>query len=360
MGTRMIVNNALMAGLVAACCISSAAAGESVLLQRKFQDGKTNYVHRTVDMVQKIGGMPGGAMEIKVRSIFGVIEKVKGAAGGKRIVTMTFDRAAQTMDMPMMGELEYDSYDPENEEAAPQLASILQPMVGEALTVEVSKDGKVVGFSGMDAINKKISEKAVANMFWSQVKRQYTDEKARKQWGEDPLLMFPNKEVKVGETWKARSVDDDPQLGVIAHEYEYTLDKITTDQGRKVAHISYKVQISKGESDEGEETPTKVGGGGSGQAVYDIDEGTVVRQTGQGHMDIKMPPPPGMPSEPDQMMSVEISSKSLVRRLSAKEQEQERAEINKKIEARKKAAKEEDDEDSDGGGDDDEDEDEDE
>ena len=119
-------------------------------------------------------------------------------------------------------------------------------MIGMSMTMEVDQAGKVVSFTGMDAINKKVSAEAVASMHWAQMQEEFTNERGRETWGEEPLRIYPNKEVKVGDTWKATSSVARPRIGEIVTDYEYKVEKIGMENGRKTVLIAVTGVVSKG------------------------------------------------------------------------------------------------------------------
>ncbi len=291
---------------------SGQAFGESVMIKRKFDAGRVSYIENKVEIDQKISGLPMPDMKFRIVQLFGLLEKVESIGGGKAKIVLTFDRAMRSVESSLMGTSEFDTDDPEHEEAAPQLGVVLEPMIGMPLTMEVDRDGELVSFAGMEAINKKVSEQAVASMHWEQMKSEFTDELGKETWGREPLLIYPNKEVEVGDTWKASSEIARPPFGTFVTGYRYTLDRIAVEDGRKTAVIKVEGVVS-GRSDsetstEAEERGTapkgdkendsaegdgkkaspevEVRGAISGTALYDVALGRVVRETTQGEMDI--------------------------------------------------------------------------
>ncbi len=344
----------MVCSLGIAAIAGAPAKAESVVIKRKYDASKPHYSELKVDVVQKVAaaGMPGGAMEIKFTTLYGLREKVKESSGGKKTVTLTFERAMQSMDMPMMGNVEFDTDDPEDPEAAPMLAAIYQHFIGEAMTIEIGEDGKVIGFSGLDALSEKVSAKASVNQFWMMMKRIFTDKRGRNDWAEDPLLIYPNRSVKVGEQWEAESVDEDPQVGKLTSKHKYKLEKVATEEGRKVAHISYTSTISKAPDAESkdaadpEKPKTTVEGSSVGNAVYDIERGVVVRDTKEEKRKIVGPASAfgGGAGE----MTVDIKIKSSSRIVPDAERASQKEKTARKIEERKKAeAEDDDDEDED-------------
>ncbi len=360
-------------GLLAALTVSTAMA-ESVVIKRKFEAGSSHLFEMKTQATQEMSGMPnvpkGESMKMKFDTVLCRREQVKDGAMGKKEITATFDRAVQIFDMPMMGgTLEFDSDDAENEEAAPQLATIFGPMVGESIKYEVGRDGKVLNFSGMSEIAKKIDAKATMNMFWSQMKSEFTDKAGRRQYAEDPLLIYPGKEVSVGDTWTGISKQERPRIGTIVEKSTYKLDRIGTENGRKVAFISYTTDVSsEGGSEEkkpadakGEEKKgggSSVKGSGKGKAVYDIELGMIVSNESESKSDVRMSLSEMGGGEGT--MKINSTVKSNMRLLSEADRTKQKEEAAQKIAARKKAQEEEEAEDDEDDDEDEEDEDDDE
>lgn len=360
-------------GLLAALTVSTAMA-ESVVIKRKFEAGSSHLFEMKTQATQEMSGMPnvpkGESMKMKFDTVLCRREQVKDGAMGKKEITATFDRAVQIFDMPMMGgTLEFDSDDAENEEAAPQLATIFGPMVGESIKYEVGRDGKVLNFSGMSEIAKKIDAKATMNMFWSQMKSEFTDKAGRRQYAEDPLLIYPGKEVSVGDTWTGVSKQERPRIGTIVEKSTYKLDRIGTENGRKVAFISYTTDVSSESGSEekksadakGEEKKSggsSVKGSGKGKAVYDIELGMIVSNESESKSDVRMSLSEMGGGEGT--MKINSTVKSNMRLLSEADRTKQKEEAAQKIAARKKAQEEEEAEDDEDDDEDEEDEDDDE
>lgn len=335
------------------------AMAESVLIKRKFDAGASHLLETKTQATQEMSGMPnvpaGETMKMKFDSVVCRREQVKDGKMGKKEVTATFDHAVQTYDIPMMGgTLEFDSDDMENEEAAPQLATIFGPMIGESIKYEVGRDGKVLNFSGMEEIAKKIEAKATMNMFWGQMKDQFTDKSARRQYAEDPLLIYPGKEISVGDTWSATSTEERPRIGTMLQKFAYKLDRIGTDNGRKVAFISYTFDVSsandteKKNGAEGEEKKEEAGGHvkgtGTGKAVYDIERGIIVNNDSESKTDIEM----SLAAMGGQgTMKIKSIVKSSTRLISDEERNKQKEAAAKVAAERKKAQEEEDNDDED-------------
>jgi len=241
------------------------------------------------------------------------------------------------MDSPMMGAFEYDTDDPGYEDAAPLLQPILDPLVGESMTLKVDKDGTCTSLTGMDEIRDKVSKNAIANVFWMQMKERFNNTMALSDWGTARFQAYPNKEVSEGDTWTGRLSEDIPQVGTMVTEYEYKLDGFGSEDGRKVAHISYTGKVSRS-AKEGEDAATapKVNGTVSGKATFDFERGLVVGEVGESSTSISMAAP-GSTGGEGQTFDIQFTIKSTTNMLDEPYREKQKAEAKAKAEARKAA-----------------------
>jgi len=361
------------------------ALGESVMIKRKYVSGRTSYIENQVELVQDISGLPMPALKLQSDQLYGLWERVESSTKDKTKIVLTYDRAARKVNAPMMGDVEFDTDDPEYEEAAPQLGTVLKPMIGMAMTMEVDKDGKVISFSGMDAVNERVSKLAIASMHWEQMKEEFTDERGKETWGTQPLLIYPNKKVKKGDTWKASSFRVRPRIGTIVTDYQYKFDRIGKENGRKIAVISYTAKVSlrpdaektpdaeaegakkkaassdkpdkkdtkqegseKKEEAKDAEPDAEVSGSMSGMATYDVKLGRIVKRNIEGKVDIKVPLSKVMPNVPTgdepKLATFKITIKSATSILSEEDRNKQKAEARKKAELRRKAEEEEEEE----------------
>jgi hypothetical protein len=353
------------------------ALDKSVMLKREYVPGRISYIESQSELEQDISGLPMPPMKFQITQLYGLWETVDSAARGKTRIVLTYDRAARSVEAPMMGDVEFDTDDPDNEEAAPQLRTVLEPMIGMPVTMELGKDGEVVSFSGMDAINKKVSEKAVASMHWDHLKEEFTNERGKETWSTSPLLIYPNKKVKVGDTWNASISIERHMVGTIVTDYQYTVDRIDTENGRKTVSISATGLMSKGEDakedtdskeqasieegEEGEDVEQKqaeqtgpemeLTGSLTGTALYDVESGRIVRRTTDSNVDIKIPLSTLIPNLPagdePQFAKFKTVIKITTLVLTEEERNAQKAEARKKAEMRKKAEEEDDDDEED-------------
>jgi len=185
-------------------------------------------------------------------------------------------------------------------------------------------------------------------------------------WGTSPLLIYPNKKVKVGDTWNATFSMDRHMVGTIVNNYQYKVDRIGTENGRNIVSILVTGVVSKGADAENEqkkdddsakdevkknEPKVEVNGSISGTALYDVELGRIVKRSSDSKVDIKIPlsklMPNVPPSEEPQFANFKSTIKSTTLILTEKERNAQKAEAHKKAMLRKQAEEEEDEEEDD-------------
>ncbi|UCF09438.1 MAG: hypothetical protein JSW65_05065 [Candidatus Bipolaricaulota bacterium] len=357
---------------VLSSCPAVFGLGESVMLKRVYVPGTVCYVESRTEVDQDISGLPMPPMKIRFEQLYGLWEHVESVTEDKTTVVLTYDRAARNVEAPMLGTVEFDTDDPDYEEAAPQLGAVLKPMIGMAMRMELDGSGEVLHFTGMDAINRKVSESAVASMHWEQMKDDFTDARGKETWGREPLLFYANKEVKAGDSWQGVSSITEPVVGTIITDYRYEVDRVTMEDGRKTAVILVSGVIStvtngknskrsderdsnkedtveggEGQVEKKAEAQAEVTGVLSGSALYDVELGRIVTRATDGTIDMSIPLRKLMPNLPEGIEAGTVEFKMGFRTTITVSTEDERkaqkAEARKKAEMRRQAEEEEDD-----------------
>lgn len=346
--------------------VASLASAESVMLKPKHKVGDTAYVEQAADILQKIHNpMMGEPMEINLQRTYGLTRKVESATDGGAKLSWTYDRTMQKIDSPML-EAAYDSDNAGDEDESEMLADLLQAMIGGKFNIEMSKDFSIASCSGMEEILEKTQEAGAGGMLSQQLQRELSDDRGRVTYGESMYLMYPNKEVKVGETWAKTQRDTIPQLGKVVSHYEYKLDKIAEEGGRKVAIVSFKSNVENDKSDKSAKEDEalhgmspEIKGTSTGTATFDIERGMVTKSVSNSETNIEMKPADsdkkdgdkddddeeGAGQGPPQGMKIQVKVKqtttvmSDAERAKQKESAAEKAKAKKKAEPKKDAKK---------------------
>ncbi len=338
----MIANSTIRrtASFFCASFLSTAVfAQESVDLSPKFESGRTAYAEEDAEIVVK-SKSPMGDFDMNLSVKSGMLTNVSANGDGAK-VSLTFDHTAMTFDSSM-GPSFYDSDIPDEEQSA-QWAQILEPQVGMTLGIEIDANNNVVNCTGMEALVKKIEERASENMFWAFEKPKFDAKRYSAQWQNKMLSIFPSKEVKVGETWTNRYVEELAELKDFGFDCTYKLEAVTKNGGETLAEISFKGEVPKIDGEFEAEGMMPVSNikvekaTFSGTATINVDQGQLIRR--EDHVEIAYSGTMGQGDEgPKMSTSRVITRKFAVRSLEARHVEKEE---NTRIAAEKKRKTEE-------------------
>jgi hypothetical protein len=313
------------------------ATGESVLLKPKFVQGRTTYLELNEEIEHTAFSEASRESPIKMtaRQTFGVWHKVEAVspAGITRIV-LSYDRIRQVFEGPV-GSRSFDSDVDDPADTSNVLAMAMGPMLGMPMTMELDKDNNVRSFSGMEAIRKRIEETTGGGPVYDRLKAELDDDSYKMLWGESRMVLYANKEVKVGERWTRTLKQHDRALGELIFTYNCELKRIGTENGRKTATVAYAATVvpapgSQPEPD-ADGTVRKLDlGAFQGTALFDVERGEFVKQASEARIKISLT----MPGPDDTSMSgaLEQRIKSNLCVLTEAERRQQ------KLESRKKAA----------------------
>lgn len=286
----------LTAALLAHGFAAQALAGDTVLLKPKFNKGEKGYVEVDRNITQKMSG-PMGNMEFKMEQLYLVARQVKDVSDGAADLEMKFERAMQSFDSPMMDGL-FDTDDPDNEDASAQIGTLLKPLVGMGFKMKIGADGEVKKVSGMSAIREKLEEEGAGSPLTGQMAGEFTDDRAKREWGDTLFALYPNKEVKPGDTWQKVLTDSLPRLGPVVFNYDCKLDRISEEKGRKVAVVTYTGTVKSDKSAKSEDGGhATLDGQFKGTAVYDVELGQFTHREQNGNTKISMAGPGGRRSQ---------------------------------------------------------------
>ncbi|MCB9850367.1 MAG: PQQ-like beta-propeller repeat protein [Phycisphaerales bacterium] len=215
---------------------TSVYAQESVNLTPKFEPGASGYVEGN-ETAKTTSKSPMGDFTMTLEIQRGLRVDVSTHGDGVRVAS-TLDRLGFVFDSAI-GRTFYDSDIPD-EEQSEQWEQILGPQIGMTLNIDLDADHKVVASTGMDEIVQKVDSGVTSgNMFWEYEKPKYTNERHQAHWENMVLSIFPNRDIKVGESWTAPYLEPLAELKDFSFECTYTLDKVVEKNGRTFAVISF-------------------------------------------------------------------------------------------------------------------------
>jgi hypothetical protein len=184
-------------------CQSTQKTSSGQVMKFNLQKGKIYDYDMAFDIDQQ---MQGQTMEINMKS--GYTLEVVDEAGDVKNIKTTFGRIVMDMSGvgPMKMTVDTDESDiASKDEVSQVMHKVLKAMVGKSFMMKVNSEGKVLEFSGFAEVRNAIvqslglegQDAKDAELMSGQV---MNDDNLRKSF-EQAFFIFPNKEVKVGDTW---------------------------------------------------------------------------------------------------------------------------------------------------------------
>lgn len=177
---------------------------QAVLLKFNFQKGKIYNYAMTFDINQKKGDISRGNI-----MKWNYDMQVVGEKDDVKTIKTTYKRIDMTMDMGTQ-KMEFSSEKKVDAMDFMQLPSKMFGIIkGKSFTMEINGKGEVISVSGFDKIGEAVvSEMNVPEemkpMMKQNFQKQFNDD-AAKQLFSQAFQIYPNKKVKIGDSWKANS-----------------------------------------------------------------------------------------------------------------------------------------------------------
>jgi hypothetical protein len=184
---------------------STAGTGRKVLLRLRFRKGKVYKLAMVTD--QKITQTVMGRNQVIDQTMgFGFsFNALKVAANGTATVKVTYFSVKYRMRGPMGMSVFYDSSKPSSG-SLPVMARPYAALKGQSFTMEVTRKGKVLAVTGVDAIiTHMVSKLGIPPgpkraQVEATIRRQFGDQTVREMM-ENMMAIYPENKVGVGAVW---------------------------------------------------------------------------------------------------------------------------------------------------------------
>jgi hypothetical protein len=277
MKMKLVLPLAILSLIVVAIgCQSTKTATSSKMLRFNFENGKGYDYEMDMNMDQEIMGQ---RLKMDMLSYYSM--DVNGMEGESRVVTTKFERVKMNMDMAGM-KMEFDSDKKGtitgSDNPLGMMNKVFGALVGKKFTMKINPEGKVEEVRGfkemmMSMIDSMGLEGEDREKAMAQFNQQFNEEGMRSQF-ERVLYIFPNKEVKVGDSWEKNTT----AVGQIGGNYK-SVYKVKEIEGDMVT-LEEKSKV------EGVQTGMDMKGMVTGLIVVDSKSGLVV--SAEQDMDIKL------------------------------------------------------------------------
>ena len=282
---------------LAALLGSASLAAQDVALKYRWTRGEEVRYRTTIQTDMQMSGLPGMG-DMTVTMTMAQVQKLVAedvAADGTAIIRNTFESIKMTMNVPMMGEITYDSTQPQASGGNPVADAIgksVGALAGETFTMTVAPNGKVGKIDGLSRLVEKAKAGAAAGSAGLGMNMDaFISEEGQRATIEQSFTQLPDKPIKVGENWKNTFTIPGP-TGTQSVSTTYTLKA----QEGSIARVSTAGTINAGAPGTmGPRSVTMGDGTSQGELQFDTKLGRVRKATGTSTqpMSMKMSAPDG-------------------------------------------------------------------
>jgi Family of unknown function (DUF6263) len=229
-----------MAGIQS--CQSTKTATSSKMLKFNFEKGKGYDYEMIINMDQDVMGQP---MQMDMTNYYSM--DVVADDGTMKTITTTYDRFKMNMKVAGMN-IDVDSDKPllesgDGDEKDPMkmVNRLFGAIKGKKFTMKVNAEGKVEEVTGFKEMAQSIvdsmgADEEMKQQMEQQFNKQFNDQTMKDQF-ERFLYIFPNKDVKVGDSWQKTTTPGGAMGGKYSSTYtvsEIEGDMVTVDEKSKI------------------------------------------------------------------------------------------------------------------------------
>lgn len=234
-------------------CQSSKSATSAKMLKFNFEKGKGYDYEMNIDMDQEI---MGSSTKLGIATYYSM--DVMEDDGKVKVLQARYDRFKMDMDLFGM-KLNVDTEKPVDTAGASKdpmqmISRLFGAIKGKQFRMKVDAEGKVLEINGFKEIAESIissmeldaeDQKEVRGKMETQFDQQFNDQNIREQF-ERVLYIFPNKEVKVGDSWQKSSNMSNKMSGKMNSTYkvaEIEGDMVTLEEKTKIVSADDAMEV---------------------------------------------------------------------------------------------------------------------
>lgn len=251
-------------------CKSASKATTSKMLKFSLEQGKGYDYEIVWDLNTKVAGQESnisitGLYSMNVTSID---ENIRSVSTAYKSLRMNMKLAGMTIDIDSDKPAADNGETDITKNPLGMMNKVIAGMVGKAFIIKVDEGGKVLEVTGFeriinDMVDSMGMDESVKMQVVASMKEQFNDQSLKDQFAQ-VFTIFPNKEIKVGDSWEK----DYSTSGKMAAKYTttYTAKEIEGD------HITLIAKTKIGSNSENQE----IDGTQTGNIIVDSKTGLIV------------------------------------------------------------------------------------
>ena len=234
-------------------CQTTKSVSGTKMLKFNFEKGKGYDYEMIINMDQEIMGQK---MQMDMSNYYSM--DVTEDDGKIKTINSKFDRFKMKMNGGGMNlEVDTDNPLPESGEMSEgkkdpfkMINQMFGAIKGQQFTMKVDQEGKILSVDGFENIGKLLADSLDLNEkdrgdMMKQFNEQFNAKSTKSQF-ERFFYIFPNKEVKVGDSWQKNSEISGPAGGKYASTYKVTEiegDMVTLEETTKIESEDEKINL---------------------------------------------------------------------------------------------------------------------
>lgn len=234
-------------------CQTTKSVSGTKMLKFNFEKGKGYDYEMIINMDQEIMGQK---MQMDMSNYYSM--DVTEDDGKIKTINSKFDRFKMKMNGGGMNlEVDTDNPLPESGEMSEgkkdpfkMINKMFGAIKGQQFTMKVDQEGKILSVDGFENIGKLLADSLDLNEkdrgdMMKQFNEQFNAKSTKSQF-ERFFYIFPNKEVKVGDSWQKNSEISGPAGGKYASTYKVTEiegDMVTLEETTKIESEDEKINL---------------------------------------------------------------------------------------------------------------------
>lgn len=267
---------------------SSALAGEPIDIKYKWTKGDV-VTYRMVQDTTATTTVPGQAPMSMTQKFTSTtrMEVQDVAEDGAATVRSITEAVRVESKAPMMGEMVYDSSDPNAAKPDNPMSAVFDAMIGEGFIMVITPGGEIRSVEGMDKLLDKMADQVGGPMGVEAIKKNMGDEAMRGTM-DQAFKMWAREGIEPGESWTGTLQQKLPMVGTMKMDATMTLKEVTQTDGLRLARIAHVIKTSFEPDNEGAMpgmTMTMEPATSEGETLFDLDRGQLYR------MEMSMPMP---------------------------------------------------------------------
>jgi Family of unknown function (DUF6263) len=240
-------------------------------------------------------------MEISISSSIVMSQKVVSVrADGVADIDVTYDAMKMHMDVPMGGDMEFDSTRTGDEaKKNDQRLAYVGRLIGSSFHMQIEPSGRVAALTGIaDLLAKCFPDDATADPMMTGMREMF-----KQSFGDESMkrlievAVYPDKPLSAGDKWNRNSSWAMPMVGTLDISMDFTLEGMEAQKGEVCAKIALVDKITQdkdkgpGANPFGEQFDIDVSmseSTGKGTLYFALESGRMVKQVVDQNMEMSL------------------------------------------------------------------------